>query len=279
MRGRAAEALGKLGDRDAVEPLVAVFKGDPSFYVRRYAAVASKQLGWKPGRDESGARYWIAMQDWEKVIAMGADAVRPLAETARGRGEWEDKSARLHDEKVRREAQAALNRINDRSRSPLWVPGILQTELRSGSPRPADRVDGGDTVSASLHELVRRGDYDSLLARLNGGADVEEVHGDYTPLGLASQQGRADMVKLLIERGANLNVQLNTRGVPWSGGGWTPLHHAVARDHRRVASLLLEAGADVSARNDSGRTPLDLASGYQRHAMRELLWQYGGTEG
>jgi ankyrin repeat protein len=41
--------------------------------------------------------------------------------------------------------------------------------------------------------------------------------------------------------------------------GWTPLHHAAACGHTRVAALLLRVGADRSTRATAGQTPADLA--------------------
>ena len=44
--------------------------------------------------------------------------------------------------------------------------------------------------------------------------------------------------------------------------GWTPLHTAAApwwQENAELANLLIAAGADLHARNNEGRTPLDLA--------------------
>jgi len=42
-------------------------------------------------------------------------------------------------------------------------------------------------------------------------------------------------------------------------GGWTPLHVAVAGGDAAVVRVLLDAGADLGARTEQGRTPLQLA--------------------
>jgi len=41
-----------------------------------------------------------------------------------------------------------------------------------------------------------------------------------------------------------------------AGGGYTPLHNACVRDHLDMVKLLLNAGADVNAKNIHGNTPL-----------------------
>jgi ankyrin repeat protein len=56
------------------------------------------------------------------------------------------------------------------------------------------------------------------------------------------------------------NPALLTRTVDRDGqGGWTPLHIAVAEGHADVVRTLLEAGADLTATTERGRTPLHLA--------------------
>jgi ankyrin repeat protein len=42
-------------------------------------------------------------------------------------------------------------------------------------------------------------------------------------------------------------------------GGWTPLHVAVAENQPEIVELLVEAGAELTARTDHGRTPLHIA--------------------
>ena len=77
MRQAAAKALGQIGDVRAVEPLVATLP-DPYPDVHRAVAEALDRLGWKPGRDEAGALYWIAKRDWDRCVESGAAAVKPL---------------------------------------------------------------------------------------------------------------------------------------------------------------------------------------------------------
>jgi hypothetical protein len=45
---------------------------------RMMATWALEQLGWTPQEDESGARFWIARQEWGRCLEMGAPAVAPL---------------------------------------------------------------------------------------------------------------------------------------------------------------------------------------------------------
>jgi HEAT repeat protein len=45
------------------------------------------KLGWKPGNDENGARYWIVRHEWDKCVAIGAPAAEPLSEALKD-SEW-----------------------------------------------------------------------------------------------------------------------------------------------------------------------------------------------
>jgi len=56
------------------------------------------------------------------------------------------------------------------------------------------------------------------------------------------------------------NPRLLTRGLERDGqGGWTPLHLAVAENRPEIVDVLVEAGSDLTARTEHGRTPLHVA--------------------
>lgn len=77
VREVAAEALGQIASAQAVEPLLAALN-DIDKGVRTAAARSLSTLGWQPGRDVTGATYWIAMREWEKAAEIGMPAVAPL---------------------------------------------------------------------------------------------------------------------------------------------------------------------------------------------------------
>ena len=72
-----------------------------------------------------------------------------------------------------------------------------------------------------------------------------------TPLHRAAIEGSYECLQLLIDLGANVNVQDEL--------GWTPLHDAVFHGHVNCAVLLINAGADLSAETDDFCTVLELA--------------------
>lgn len=71
---------------------------------------------------------------------------------------------------------------------------------------------------------------------------------NYTPLHIASMFGTTEAVKILIDRGANLEVCDRI--------GATPLHRSVQKGFADTSKLLIASGADVNAKDQSQSTPL-----------------------
>jgi ankyrin repeat protein len=89
----------------------------------------------------------------------------------------------------------------------------------------------------------------------------------FTPLHLASFFGQEDAARLLVERGADVNLVARHTTIHV-----TPLHSAAAGAHAGVVRLLLEHGADPDAAQDGGFTPLHSAArNDDRESVEALL--------
>ncbi len=78
IRMDAAEALGEIGDKQAVEPLIEVAENDNLFCVRTTATEALEKLNWQPDNSVAGAVYWVNKRNWDKCVELGDVAVEPL---------------------------------------------------------------------------------------------------------------------------------------------------------------------------------------------------------
>ena len=131
-------------------------------------------------------------------------------------------------------------------------------------------------------------------------ADVNRAAKEGTPLGTAAA-GSTDMVKYLLERGANPEIASHAGLTPLHAAArrgrvgnikqllaagarvdakdqhkYMPLHFAVRSESIESAELLLKAGADVNAEIDEGLTPLLIAQDNKNPAMEALLKHHGG---
>jgi len=75
---------------------------------------------------------------------------------------------------------------------------------------------------------------------------------DMRPLFIAAENGNLEMVRFLIEAGADINIQ--------DEDGWAPLSGATSRGHIEVVRLLIDAGAEVNIQEGRGDTSVNIAA-------------------
>ena len=111
----------------------------------------------------------------------------------------------------------------------LGIAGCLVATIwAAGLTAPAFGGEGRD-----LYQAVLDGDADKVKKYLEKGQDTGyRSSGRFTPLLAAAKRGHADICRLLIEAGAEIEVHSN---------GWTALHLAADGGHHEVVAVLLQA--------------------------------------
>ena len=103
------------------------------------------------------------------------------------------------------------------------------------------------------YEAAEKGDEAELRRLIRWGWDVNSHRGDYngrdTALMAAARAGNEGCVRLLLESKASVNDTTSS--------GNTALHGAACNGRLAIATRLLLGGADLTLRNDLGRTALD----------------------
>lgn len=116
-----------------------------------------------------------------------------------------------------------------------------------------------------LHSAAYRGDWAAARQLLEAGADVNER--DTTgvaPIHYAAQMGHADVIEILILRGADV-------GIGTTKDGNTALHLASGSGQNDAVTLLLGNGADIDRGNNDAQTPLHWAVENGRVETVEVL--------
>jgi ankyrin repeat protein len=138
--------------------------------------------------------------------------------------------------------------------------------------------------AAPLHFAAAHGDLETIRLLVEAGADVDGQGDDHEVgvLGWATCFGevRREVAAYLLDHGAKLNLwtaisldraddlramidgdrALLAARMTRNQHRCTPLHHAVRKSRRRIVQLLLELGADPTARDATGATALTTAS-------------------
>ncbi|XP_050170873.1 ankyrin repeat and SOCS box protein 3 isoform X2 [Myiozetetes cayanensis] len=121
----------------------------------------------------------------------------------------------------------------------------------------------------ALHLSARHGALDCLRVLLEAGADLNDVTTDATtPLFLAVENKHTEVVKFLLQHGANIEG-------PHCWSGWNSLHQASFQGSTEIMEILLEKGASKNCRDDFGITPLFVAAQYGQLESLRLLVSHG----
>ena len=165
-------------------------------------------------------------------------------------------------------------------------------------------------VEPGLHEAAAIGDSGRVRAALDQHPEQLDTYSPegFTPLALAAHFGHLEVMRLLIDRGAEVNrvathrlavtplhaalfgrqvdaallliergadVALARGGSGWKRAGWTPLHYAAGMGFSTLVQPLLDRGADPSRPDEDGKTPLDVAIDANHSGIADVLRSRG----
>jgi ankyrin repeat protein len=108
---------------------------------------------------------------------------------------------------------------------------------------------------------------------LDRGADVNvraETKFHNTSLQVALLTGEYDAAKVLLEHGADALVRQNK--------GFTPMHEAAFMGRVDIIQLLLDHGAELNSRTDDGRSPMSEAMRHNKKDAVEFLKAKGAVD-
>ncbi|RYP68603.1 hypothetical protein DL771_006575 [Monosporascus sp. 5C6A] len=103
-----------------------------------------------------------------------------------------------------------------------------------------------DAVKALL-QLEHSPSKDNITARLEYGRDFAAYKGQ-TLLSWAVEKGHKEIVQLLLDKGAEIDLK--------DSKSRTPLSWAAGKGHKEIVQLLLDKGAEIDSKDSSSRTPL-----------------------
>lgn len=143
-----------------------------------------------------------------------------------------------------------------------FILGILQLEVNEAEVKAGrEKVvkllsEHAKNAPQSKHNLWKAsaaGDLSAVKNALENGSDLNALDSQFgiPPLGWAALNGQTAVVKLLLEKGANIKNRHRD--------GSTALHGAAFLGRVETVKLLLEKGADINIRKNDGMTAMDVA--------------------
>jgi hypothetical protein len=119
-----------------------------------------------------------------------------------------------------------------------------------------------------LMKAAGHGSSDIVTLLLDKGADINlRDSGEDDALMYAASSGRINVISILVERGADINTQ--------GDGGQTPLMRASEDGELETVRYLLDQGAKLNAKNSNGTTALMFAAGFKQQEIARLLLAKG----
>lgn len=118
-----------------------------------------------------------------------------------------------------------------------------------------------------LHLAASLGSVDIVKVLIDAGADPRRMLMSGSALHVAAASNHVEVVYTLLIGGASVD-QLDDCSC-------TALHYAAQSGHASIADYLLRAGAQINARQSQGATSLYIATYFQRHGVIGTLLAHG----
>jgi len=187
---------------------------------------------------------------------------------------------RSHADEFEQEVQMLL----ETTAPPPWedAPHPLNVASKFGTVADVEKIlkgnikhinDQDDDGNTPLANAVVQEQIDVVKLLLDHGADpnISNKNGD-TPLGYAASRNGTNgtlLCEWLLAKGAIVNPTNKTEY------RITPLDWAISSDNTELVKILLDAGASVKAKNDNGDTPLDAAADRGDLEIAQMLIAHG----
>jgi ankyrin repeat protein len=258
--GAALEVRDTDGNTPFMEAIMAGFPGA----VEQLASQGADPLA-RNSRGDTPLHIAVAMERSDLVTLLLGWGASIHAKNALGRSPFQialTSSPRMVSTLLTKDRIAAAD---DEGHSPLHIallsgasPGTIKTIIDQGGRVSA--VDSGGRTP--LRMAADRGDWDAAGILAAAGSDPFAVAGDgKTPADLAIASGETAVQALFSGKAISARDQ----------GGNTVLHYAAQHGASGIISLLLQLGADKTARNYAAESPGDIAHRWNRADALALL--------
>ncbi len=143
----------------------------------------------------------------------------------------------------------------------------IESLIKDGQDLNQPAVLGGTTA---LHMASSSGRLDAARLLIDKGANIDIQNTDgLTPLHWAIIFRKTDMARLLMQRGARLDIQ--------DKNGLTALHHATVHGNEDIVRLLIESGARLDTQSPQGMTALHIVAKLGKPEIARLLIENGAN--
>ncbi len=166
--------------------------------------------------------------------------------------------------------KADIFSTNSENKSPLRIALSSNTDVQEWF-LSSEVIKAQDGIGNTPLHLAVEWKYDNAVKLLlEKGAQVNKTnHNGETPLFNAVKVNSLSIISILINKGANKEFR--------DYFGNTLLHHCVAHNSQDAATLLIQSGANINSKNLAGQTPLYLAVHNCRNLYRDQFSLYART--